>query len=729
MAGGTTDVSAVKSSVLESKIRRAHSAIWSGGRRDPLTAFDEWSKLLFAKVIDEKTAPSGEPRKFQVGSSETTATVATRIHSLFGTGCKEDPTVFPDDTRISLPDRKILEVVRILQDVSFTRTDVDSIGLAFESFFGSVFRGELGQYFTMRQLARFAVSMVELDHNDFVIDPTAGSGGFLLECLLQVWHGIDKQFAGQPASEIERKKIDFALQHVYGIEIHAVLARICKINLLLHHDGHTHVEGDRSCLDSVFSLSRLNPPERKFSKVIGNPPFGDEVEEGDEDHLGANSLETFEVARGRRKVASEHVIIERAVALLEFGGRLAFVVPDGLLNNQGVQSNCPQVRAFLAKRGVFEAIVSLPDHAFRKSGAQNKTSLLFFRKFTKQEQKNFDRNYDEVNRDDNDNEPITSAFKQMDYKVFLAEANHIGYTPAGAYSEENDLYAADENGSLAEKQEDTILAEYRKFQSDPENYDGRIAPDTMAISFTELWDVHPSHRLDPKYYLFKKEESSAVPTGWVRLPIKALMKRREEITDPTDRPDDEFLVITIAQTGVLRPREAGKGKNPPEWRGSYFGDGSSTWYTARKGDVVFSSIDLWKGCISVVGDEFDKGLVTKEFPIYEVVDDRLDPAFLSCLLRSRYYQRAFRAITTGHSNRRRTQARDFEELEISFPPTKDEQRRIITDLESARAKQRAASKTLTVELEHFSDLIDGGHAALSGVDVDVDGDGDGDKDD
>lgn len=61
---------------------------------------------------------------------------------------------------------------------------------------------------------------------------------------------------------------------------------------------------------------------------------------------------------------------------------MAFVVPDGLLNNQGEQSNCPQVRRYLAKSGVTESIVSLPDHAFRKSGAQNKTSILFFRKFT-----------------------------------------------------------------------------------------------------------------------------------------------------------------------------------------------------------------------------------------------------------------------------------------------------------------------------------------------------------
>jgi type I restriction enzyme M protein len=82
----------------------------------------------------------------------------------------------------------------------------------------------------------------------------------------------------------------------------------------------------------------------------------------------------------------------------------------------------------------------------------------------------------------------------------------------------------------------------------------------------------------------------------------------------------------------------------------YFEDMPTKWFRARDGDVVFSGIDLWKGCIAVVDAEFDGALVSAEFPVYEVTDDRIDPEFLSTLLRSRYYRRAFRAITTGHSN-------------------------------------------------------------------------------
>ena len=335
VAGQEGDIRPVAPATLEAVITRAHSVIWSGGKRDPLKSFDEWSKLLFAKVIDEKHTPTGKPRRFQVGTNETTATVANRIHALFASAVRLDPTIFPDGIRIDLPDRKIFDVVSVLQGISFSGTEVDNVGIAVENFFGSVFRGELGQYFTMRQLARFIVAMLDMDHRDFVLDPACGSGGFLLEALLQVWHRIDIEFHGQSAAHVEKIKTEFALQNVYGIEIHETLARICKINLLLHHDGHTNIEGDRSCLDVNFAHARLEGTRGRFDRVVGNPPFGDEVEEGDEDHLGANHLDNFEVARGRRAISSEHVILERAISFLEPEGYLGLVVPDGLLNNSG----------------------------------------------------------------------------------------------------------------------------------------------------------------------------------------------------------------------------------------------------------------------------------------------------------------------------------------------------------------------------------------------------------
>lgn len=149
----------------------------------------------------------------------------------------------------------------------------------------------------------------------------------------------------------------------------------------------------------------------------------------------------------------------------------------------------------------------------------------------------------------------------------------------------------------------------------------------------------------------------------------------------------------------------------------YFADSPSTWLRARAGDVVYSGIDLWKGCVAVVPEHMDGALVTKEFPIYRITDADLDPDFLSTLLRSRLYQRAFRAITTGHSNRRRTQESDFEALELVYPADVDAQRALIADILEARGAQRRASGLLHDQLLRFSSIIDGrGNEELPAVD-------------
>lgn len=709
VAGGTNDIAPVSANALEAKIRRAHAIIWAGGKRDPLNAFDEWSKVLFAKVRDERATPSGEARRFQVGTGETVTAVANRVHQLFREACEEDREIFPSDVRVGLADSKVVEVVRVLQDAAFTRTDADTVGRAFEQFFGSIFRGGLGQYFTMRQLARFTVGVLNISHQDFVLDPTAGSGGFLLEALLQVWHRLDREFAGQPNEQVARLKLDFARLHVYGVEIHDILSRICKINLLLHHDGHTNIEGGRSCLDSVFTKSRLIPPA-SFSSIIGNPPFGDTVEAGDDDKLGSNRLENFALAAGRTKVDSEQLVLERCIEWLEPGGRLGLVLPDGLLNNQGELSNCPRTRRHLAERGKIEAIISLPDFAFRKSGAQNKTSVLFFRKFTAAEARSFSRARDELRDGGRTAADLVSralARAGLEYKTFLAEANHIGYTTTGLSTPSNDLYRATPESTLADDQDGTILGEWRVFQAQPDTYHGRTEPDCMSVSFGELWLSHQSNRLDPKYHLFRREQARTVPAGWVKARLGDVMQRRVAIATPHADPNTRFLVLTISQTGEVRPRVAGKGNTPPDWLGIYFEDMPSTWYTARANDLVYSSIDCWKGCIAVVPPSFDGGLVTKEFPIYEVTDRRLQPQFLQCLLRSRYYQRAFRAITTGHSNRRRTQQEDFEDLEIVFPPDAEAQDQLVSRIVKARSDVASSSRRLHDSMQTLSAIIDG----------------------
>jgi hypothetical protein len=85
---------------------------------------------------------------------------------------------------------------------------------------------------------------------------------------------------------------------------------------------------------------------------------------------------------GRVLAAAPAASAARAVA-----ARFGMVVPDGMLNNAGERSLCPLFRRWLLTNTRLDMVVSLPDFAFRKSGAQNKTSLLFFTKLTDEERK------------------------------------------------------------------------------------------------------------------------------------------------------------------------------------------------------------------------------------------------------------------------------------------------------------------------------------------------------
>jgi type I restriction enzyme M protein len=138
---GQGDIGPVSLLALELAVRRAHGLIWSGGARDPLRSFEEWCKLLFAKIHDERWTPNGEPRRFQVGAGENEVSVGNRIRNLYDDAQHQDPTIWPDPIR--LPDSKIRQVVFQIEEISLLSMDVDTLGAAFERFFSTIFRGGL----------------------------------------------------------------------------------------------------------------------------------------------------------------------------------------------------------------------------------------------------------------------------------------------------------------------------------------------------------------------------------------------------------------------------------------------------------------------------------------------------------------------------------------------------------------------------------------------------------
>lgn len=391
------DLRVVERNELLTRFQQCHDTLWDGGKRNPAEAFDEMSKLMFCKIHDERfLTTKGNYYSFQVGTNETISEVASRIVKIYNDAQNIDPDVFLDTIKAEEP--IIYSVVEILQGISLSKTDLDSKGVAFEHFLGSVFRGEMGQYFTPRTIVEFMIQFLEPNIHDLVIDPACGSGGFLIYTLDKVKKDLESTLEQKDAWD--RWK-DFALKQVYGIEINSQLARVSMMNMIIHEDGHTNIENN----DSLDNPQKFNQKraikKKKFTLLLTNPPFGAVKKEKENPYI--NDYILGGKNQKRKSQNTEILFIERCIELLKPGGRMGIVLPDSILTNSSLQ----YVRDFCIEKTKILGVVSLPLGSFTHYGTGVKASLVFLRKYRE----------DEKSKDN--------------YPIFMAVVNHIGYDTTG----------------------------------------------------------------------------------------------------------------------------------------------------------------------------------------------------------------------------------------------------------------------------------------------------------
>ncbi len=375
----------VSESELTKIFIQSHQALWGGGQRNPSVAFDELDKLIFCKIWDEKHPRKiGEPYAFQIFSNETQDDLLKRIKALYEEGRKKDPEVFKDD--ISLSANEAQTIVKYLQRINLNKTDLDSKGKAFETFMGSYFRGDFGQYFTPRPIVKFIVDSLPIQHDSRVLDTSCGSGGFLLYALDKV-RTQASEFYDENSNEHYRHWHDFAEKKLYGIEINEQIARTAKMNMIIHDDGHANViSSDGLVSDEEMQQKNKEFKYNSFDFIITNPPFGSSVKQNEKSYLSLYNLGAKEtnwldiksaVKATRESQSTEVLFIEQCHRFLEEHGYLAIVLPDGILTNSSLQ----YVRDNIKEMYRIVAVVSMPQTAFAANGAGVKSSVLFLRKY------------------------------------------------------------------------------------------------------------------------------------------------------------------------------------------------------------------------------------------------------------------------------------------------------------------------------------------------------------
>jgi type I restriction enzyme M protein len=430
------DLSAVPREELRAAIRKCHQTLWEGGRRSPIAAFGEFCKIIFVKHRDEKDPDlyDGKPYAFQRRDGETAAGLAKRVYKLYEAEKEREPDVFTDQLNVEPP--ILAQCVEHLEGISLDRTELDTKGVAFEEFMGGFFKGDFGQYFTPRELIAFSVEMLNPERKDLVLDPACGSGGFLLYALDHVRHEADRRF---PKREMDPKQRldhfnywhDFAEKNLFGIEVNEELARVAKMNMIIHDDGHTNIVG-HDALDFLPKLAAANNGlvQGRFDLILTNPPFGSVIKRTEK---GEGYLEQFELRhyigrtsmgaeidvansidedgarsvkglKARASIKTEILFLERVCSFLKPGtGRVAIVLPDGILTNSSLQG----VREWLLKSYQVLAVVGFPQFSFAHYDAGVKASIVFLRRLKEREQVP-------------DNAPI-----------FMAIADNVGYDATG----------------------------------------------------------------------------------------------------------------------------------------------------------------------------------------------------------------------------------------------------------------------------------------------------------
>ena len=413
------------------------------------SAFDEMTKLLFMKMFYEKQINESNTQKtslFSLANIDKNNGVSYVKDFLFDTVKKQNPNLINSDDMIRLKDQTIMDIISILDDYTLMETDIDVKGSAFEIFLGKTLTSDLGQFFTPRQIVKFTVEMVEptinskIDKNEpyLVLDPSCGTGGFLISTFLSIKSKIKKT-----ESHLLKRLSESQL---YGMDINPILARVTKMNMFLHGDGH----GGIHTHNGLLNLEN-NEFENKFDLIITNPPFGNK----DSDKI----LKLFELGRDKQTQSREILFVERCIKCLKKGGELVIVLPDGILNN----TQLGYVRDYFSKHMIIDAVISLPEKTFKAVGANSKTSIIF------------------AHKKHND--------KEIQKEIFLGIAREIGFERKTKLAKEistNDL--------------DVIYEHYKKYKKNPFRIKGDVHKLNKKPSCFLINPTLMDKRFDPTFY-------------------------------------------------------------------------------------------------------------------------------------------------------------------------------------------------------------------------------------
>jgi len=230
-----------------------------------------------------------------------------------------------------------------LRDEDFEFPDL--LGAAYEwliKFFADSAGKKAGEFYTPAEVVRICVEICDPDEGMSVYDPTTGSGGMLIQMRDYL------REKGGSADELA----------LYGQEKIGTTWSICKMNMLLHGISHADIRQE----DTIRAPQHLddNNELKRFDRVVANPPFSQNYIKKDLKFPGR-----FPVLMPEKGKKADLMFVQHMLAVLKHDGRLASVMPHGVLFRGGEER---EARRYFIDHGYLEAIVGLPSNLFYGTG-------------------------------------------------------------------------------------------------------------------------------------------------------------------------------------------------------------------------------------------------------------------------------------------------------------------------------------------------------------------------
>ncbi|MFH1974905.1 MAG: type I restriction-modification system subunit M [Pseudomonadota bacterium] len=220
----------------------------------------------------------------------------------------------------------------------------DLLGAAYEyliKFFADSAGKKGGEFYTPAEVVRLLVQLTKPEAGNEIYDPTAGSGGFLIQ-------------AHQYVEEQGQDPNDLAL---YGQDSNGTVWSICNMNMILHNITRFTIENGDTLEDPLILE---NGQIRKFDRVLANPPFSQNYSRASLKF--PNRFREWCPETGKK---ADLMFVQHMLASLKSNGHMATIMPHGVLFRGGKEK---LIREIFINDDVIEAIISLPPGLFYGTG-------------------------------------------------------------------------------------------------------------------------------------------------------------------------------------------------------------------------------------------------------------------------------------------------------------------------------------------------------------------------